>query len=306
MAIKSHGAAASLELAHRGVYGAKFDETYCDPIGPCAFIRDDGVHVRGMDEQMIDEAIEQYADAAESLKLCGYDTAMIHGAHGWLPAQFFSPIYNHRSDRWGGSFENRARFAVELCKRVRKRVGNDFVIEYRISGDEMMKGGVGIDETIELIKMLESDIDLIHVSAGIHEERDTLMYMFSQSGFTKHGCNVHLAEAVKKSGVKIPVITVGGISTPELAEQILEDGKADIISLGRTLIADPDFPNKARKGKAARYGLVCAAATACTSRCERSVWCAVNPQAGQDFRWRFTKALGLQKMLLSSAAAPAV
>jgi 2,4-dienoyl-CoA reductase-like NADH-dependent reductase (Old Yellow Enzyme family) len=128
MGIKNHGAAASLELAHRGFYGAKFDETYADPIGPMAFVRGDGVHVRAMDEDMIEEVLEEFATAANTLKLCGYDVALVHGAHGWLPAQFFSSKFNKRSDRWGGSFENRARFPVELAKRIRKRVGNDLII----------------------------------------------------------------------------------------------------------------------------------------------------------------------------------
>jgi 2,4-dienoyl-CoA reductase-like NADH-dependent reductase (Old Yellow Enzyme family)/thioredoxin reductase len=306
MGIKNHGAAASLELAHRGFYGAKFDESYADPVGPMAFVRADGVHVRAMDEDMIEEALEEFAEAANTLKLCGYDVALIHGAHGWLPAQFFSSKFNKRGDRWGGSFENRARFPVELAKRVRKRVGNDLIIEWRISGDEMTDDGMRIEETIELIKLLEEHIDIIHVSAGIHEEQKTLKYMFSQSGFTEHGCNVHLAEAVKKAGVKIPVVTVGGISAPELAEQILADGKADIIGIGRALIADPFFPNKARKGRAdeIRPCLRC-------GNCLHGVVvndhfaCAVNPQVGQDFRWRFTGAPESKKTVVVVGGGPA-
>jgi 2,4-dienoyl-CoA reductase-like NADH-dependent reductase (Old Yellow Enzyme family)/thioredoxin reductase len=306
MGIKNHGAAASLELAHRGFYGAKFDETYADPIGPMAFVRADGVHVRAMDEDMIEEVLEEFATAANTLKLCGYDVALVHGAHGWLPAQFFSSKFNKRSDRWGGSFENRARFPVELAKRIRKRVGNDLIIEWRISGDEMMEDGMRIEETIELIKMLEEHIDIIHVSAGIHEEQKTLKYMFSQSGFTEHGCNVHLAEAVKKAGVKIPVVTVGGISAPETAERILAEGKADIIGMGRALIADPFFPNKARKGKAneIRPCLRC-------GNCLHGVVvndlfaCSVNPEVGQDFRWRFCGSPETQKRVVVVGGGPA-
>jgi 2,4-dienoyl-CoA reductase-like NADH-dependent reductase (Old Yellow Enzyme family)/thioredoxin reductase len=306
MGIKNHGAAASLELAHRGFYGAKFDESYADPIGPMAFVRADGVHVRAMDEDMIEEVMEEFAEAAHTLKLCGYDAALIHGAHGWLPAQFFSKKFNKRNDRWGGKFENRARFPVELAKRIRQRVGGDLIIEWRISGDEMIDDGMRIEETIELIKLLEEHIDIIHVSAGIHEEQKTLKYMFAQSGFTQHGCNVHLAEAVKKAGVKIPVVTVGGISTPELAEQILAEGKADIIGIGRALIADPFFPNKARKGRAdeIRPCLRC-------GNCLHGVVvndhfaCAVNPQVGQDFRWRFAGAPESNKAVVVVGGGPA-
>ncbi|MDR2355541.1 MAG: FAD-dependent oxidoreductase, partial [Clostridiales Family XIII bacterium] len=190
--------------------------------------------------------------------------------------------------------------------RIRQRVGNDLIVEWRISGDEMTEGGTRIEETVELIKLLEEYIDIIHVSAGIHEEQKTLKYMFSQSGFTEHGCNVHLAEAVKKAGVKIPVVTVGGISTPELAERILADGKADIIGIGRALIADPFFPNKARKGRAdeIRPCLRC-------GHCLHGVVvndhfaCAVNPQAGQDFRWRFAGAPEAKKTVVVVGGGPA-
>lgn len=307
MAIKNHGAAASVELSHRGIFSAKLDETYSDPAGPSSFIREDGVVVKEMDAGMIEKVIEEYADAALTLKTLGFDAAMIHGAHGWLPAQFFSPLFNHRHDRWGvDTFENRARFVCELTKRVRQKVGNDFIIEYRISGDELSEGGVRIEETIELVKMIEEYIDLIHVSAGIHPNKDTHLYMFAQSGFTKHGCNVHLAESMKKSGVQIPVVTVGGITSPELAEQIIAEGKADFVALGRALIADPQFPNKAKKGLTGdiRPCLRCNGCLDGTGKRDHLA-CAVNPQIAHDFRWRFDSHPAEKKKVVVIGGGPA-
>ena len=233
-AVKSFGALANIQLNHHGEfyrYGGK------PPIGPTARKNWDGLQVVEMNEEMIEETIEAFANAAARCKRAGFDMIELHGAHGWLLAEFVSPYFNKRKDRWGGSLENRARFPMEVIKRVRQKVGRDFTIEYRISGDELLEGGMKIDQTVEYVKIIEDSIDLVHVSAGVHFIMPLNRRLFPIMSFTAPGCNVYLAAEMKKH-VKIPVATVGGINTPEYAEQILAEGQADIIGMGRELICD--------------------------------------------------------------------
>ncbi|MDR1574236.1 MAG: FAD-dependent oxidoreductase [Clostridiales Family XIII bacterium] len=284
-AIKFHGAVASVQLHHAGPYAQKHYPWSPDPAGPCAFVREDGVHVREMDEDMIEQAVEDYANAAAMAELAGFESIMLHCGHGWLIAQFLSARTNRRTDRYGGKLERRARFAIEVIDRIRKKTGKDLIIEARVSGDELVPGGQGIDEIREFARMIECKVDLIHVSAGIHEIQDTLTRQFAHTMFTEHGCNADLAEAVKKA-VSIPVVTVGGINTPELAERILAEGKADVIAMARALIADPEFPNKARRGERAAIR-PCLRCNSCLNGCTHraNFNCAVNPQTGHEFLW---------------------
>jgi 2,4-dienoyl-CoA reductase-like NADH-dependent reductase (Old Yellow Enzyme family)/thioredoxin reductase len=284
IAIKAYGAVPSVQLNHHGQQVRPDRNDGRSPIGPMGFIREDGVKVLAMDEDMIEEAIEAYANAALFCKHAGFDMIQVHGAHGWLIAQFLSPYNNRRTDRWGGNLENRARFPMEVINRIRQKCGRDFLIEYRISGDEMIEGGMQIDDVIEYVKMIEDSIDIIHVSAGIHDNLYTIKRMFPIIWFTKPGCNVDLAEAVKKQ-LNLPVITVGGINTPEYAEQILADGKADIIGMGRQLICDPDFPNKAQRGL--REDIIpCMRCNSCIAPLVPGgnfhFGCAANPRIGRD------------------------
>ncbi|MDR2089069.1 MAG: FAD-dependent oxidoreductase [Clostridiales Family XIII bacterium] len=287
-AIRFHGAVPSVQLHHSGPYALKHYPWSPDPAGPCAFVREDGVHVREMDEDMIEQAIEDYANAAAMAELAGFESIMLHCGHGWLIAQFLSARTNRRTDRWGGKLEHRARFAIEVIDRIRRRTGKDLLIEARVSGDELVPGGQGIDEIQEFARMIQDKVDLVHVSAGIHEIQDTLTRQFAHTMFTEPGCNVYLAEAVKKA-VKIPVVTVGGIHTPELAERILAEGKADVIAMARAIIADPEFPNKARRGQRERIR-PCLRCNSCLNGCthKANFNCAVNPQTGHEFLWLMT------------------
>jgi len=285
-AIKIHGAAASIQLAHNGQFCKKFYKDSLDPIGPMGFIREDGVKVRAMNQDLIEEAIEDYANAAMMVKVAGFDSCQVHGAHGWLPAQFLSSRYNKRTDRWGGSLENRARFSIAIVDRIRERCGEDFLIEFRISGEELVEDGMKIEEVIEFLKMIEDKIDLVHVSAGIHEVPETTVRMFSHTMFTEHGCNVYLAEAVKKE-IDLPVIAVGGITDPEHAERIIAEGKADIVGMARALIADPEWPNKARRGQS-REIRPCIRCNNCLLGIGVNdlFVCTVNPKTAQTRRWK--------------------
>ena len=293
LAIKLHGAVPSIQLTHPGQHCSPEAMGGRHPIGPMGLTLPNGQIVDEMNEDMIEEAIEAFAKAAAICKQAGFDMCQIHGAHGWLLSQFLSTRINKRKDRWGGSLENRARLPIAVIDRVRERVGKDFLLEYRISGDELTDDGMKIDEVIEFLKIIEDKIDLVHISVGLHDNPrmaefpQALYRMFPPASFTEHGCNVYLAAAVKKAGIKVPVITVGGITTPELADSIIAEGKADFVGMARQLLADPEFPNKARQGR--RDDIIpCLRCDECLIGIglNSNFACSVNPKMGREFRWQ--------------------
>ncbi len=244
--IEKHGAVAMIELAHPGAEKTPF-EGQKDPIGPVAMTRADGVRVAAMTQEDMARIIKDFTDAAEFMKAAGFDGVLIHAGHGFIFSQFLSARTNSRNDEYGGVLENRARFPLDVIKGIRHRVGPDFLIEVRLSGDEGVEGGITADETGRFCKMLEGTADLIHVSAGLYTEPITTRQFSSM--FVPHGCNADLAAAVKKY-TSLPVGVVGGINSPEQAERIIADGKADYVILGRQMLADPYFPAKTFAGKA--------------------------------------------------------
>jgi NADH:flavin oxidoreductases, Old Yellow Enzyme family len=286
LAITLHGAVASVQLNHPGPYTICYSKDSPAPIGPMGFIRSDGVEVKAMDEDMIEEVVESFGVAAANIKQAGYDMCQVHTGHGWLLGQFLSGHFNQRTDKYGGSLENRARLAMAVYDRIRKKCGPDFLIEIRVSGDELVPGGMKTDEVIEFLKMAEGKIDLVNVSVGVHQSRETAYRMFPQTSFTEHGVNVPYAAAIKKA-INIPVIATGGISDPEHAEQILQLGQADFIGMARALIADPDLPKKARSGRRNEI-IPCLRCTNCMLGLgiNDTVCCAVNPQTGRELQWQ--------------------
>ncbi len=195
--------------------------------------------------QDIEYLIDEWSEAARRIRDAGFDAVEIHGAHGYSVTQWLSPRDNKRSDEYGGSPENRARFACELISRVREKVGPDFPVIFRFSGSDFMPGGITVEHSvIQAPLFVRAGADALHVSAG---EAETTQWLFPSYLFPD-GANVHLAEAIKKV-VDVPVITVGKISDVQLAAKILEEGKADFIAMGRALLADPQLPNKARNGR---------------------------------------------------------
>ena len=247
MAIKQHAALASMEINHAGLANhPKNIPGRKNPIGPSGHVREDGITVDEMDVDMINRVADNFARTAGYLKLVGFDMCMLHGGHGWLLGQFLSPLTNRRTDRFGGSREKRALFPIMVIDRVREAVGPDFLIEYRVSGEELVDGGLVIEDVVDFAKRIENKVDIIHLTVGIyhlHVESRTFSSMYHP-----HGCNVHLSEAVKRA-VHTPVAVVGGINDPAMAEQIISEGKADFMALGRQALADPDFPNKALTGR---------------------------------------------------------
>lgn len=242
------GAKTAVELNHSGHFALPPVGDGSDPMSCVEMDMPNGFHVRAMNEEDMDYVAEIYAKSANMAKRGGFDMICMHYGHGWLMGGWLSPLMNTRADRHGGSHENRVRFPRMVLERVREAVGRDMLIEMRISGDECVPGGATIDDAIIYIKMMEDLIDLAHFSAGNRLFPETRAIMHP-SHFYEQGHNVHLAEKAKKSGIKIPIGAIGSITDPEFAERVLSEGKADYVLMARTMVADPDWANKARGGR---------------------------------------------------------
>jgi 2,4-dienoyl-CoA reductase-like NADH-dependent reductase (Old Yellow Enzyme family)/thioredoxin reductase len=234
----------------------------------------------------ITDLAEAFATAAHRVKQAGADGVELHMAHGYLICSFLSPFSNQRTDRYGGSIENRTRFAVDVLKSVRSRVGDSFPILCRLSGDEYVDGGLEIEDVQRIAKILADEgADALHISACNHASG----YLIHPSYYLEEGCFVHLARAVK-SAVKVPVITVGRIRNPVMSDQIIRDGMADFVSMGRALISDPYMPEKAREGRFDEINF-CISCNRCVQNLRKgAVRCAVNPEAGNESQFKLQKS----------------
>ena len=283
-AIRRHGAVASLELSHSGMYAGtymtdKSKQKSMHQWGADDTVRADGVKVKALTEDMIKEIVEAYGQTAALAKRAGFEMLMIHGGHGWLINQFLSPYFNHRHDAYGGSLENRCRLAIEVLKSVREAVGEGFPIEFRMSGSELFEGGYDLSEGVKIAQMIEPYVDILHVSAGTYQRGfgDTHPSMFKE-----HGCNVYLAAEIKKH-VSVPVATIGGLNDPEQMEEIIASGKADIVYMARALLADPFLPRKVMENKEDQIVKCLRCFTCMAERAMTSTRrCTVNPLIGRE------------------------
>ena len=243
--IKKNGAIAMIELNHCGGARLPLPELK-PPIGPMTRVNEFGAKITAMDRAMMDTVVDEFATCANFMIAAGFDGVMVHCGHGWLLHEFLSARTNTRTDEYGGSLANRAKFPIRVIQAVREALGKDLILEVRVSGDERVEHGMGVEETAAFAKMIEPLVDSIHVSVGIYRE-PVLSGMFN-SLFELHGLNAELSAAIRKA-VSIPVTVVGGINSPELAEQLIAEGKCDFVALGRQLTADPDFAVKAETGR---------------------------------------------------------
>lgn len=305
-AIRRHGAIPSVELSHSGQYAGTYmqDKNKKSSIcqwGPSEGTRPDGRPVKTLTEEMLQEIIQAYADVAALAKRCGFEMIMVHGGHGWLINQFLSPYFNHRTDRYGGSLENRVRLAQEVLAAVRKAVGPGFPIEFRMSGDEFFEGGYTLEDGVEIAKVLEPYIDLLHVSAGTYQRGfgDTHPSMFKD-----HGCNVYLAAEIKKH-VSIPVATIGGLNDPAQMEQIIAEGKADIVYMARALLADPFLPRKVMENRDEEIVKCLRCFTCMAERAATSTRrCTVNPLIGREMEGDEVQPAPAKKKVLVAGGGP--
>ena len=295
--ITRHGADAAIELSHSGSHARTSAEEGNQLYGPMEYITEAGYRVEAMNEEKIYEIVEQFAKAAEWAKKCGFGMVTIHGGHGWLITEFMSPISNRRTDKWGGTPENRCRLAVEICKAVRRAVGPNYPIEMRISGSECHPAGYDIDEGIAIAKQLDGHLDLIHVSAGSHEVWDVFTVTHPDM-FLPDGANVKYAAEIKKH-VKTAVATVGALADPELMEEIISSGKADVVEVARGLISDPDLPLKARTNREKEINK-CMRCLSCFSNhiTKGQFICAINPIIGREIEDKWTIQPAAKKKIL--------
>ncbi len=302
-AIQQYGAHASIELNYGGIchyipkesdFSDKYDPgAYPPPVdsvfsnqkqtyGICSFNSPFGF-IPGMPAEKIKSVIADFVKCVRKMRQCGYHMVTIHGAHGWLPAQFLSPLFNRRKDEYGGRLENRMRFPLELMRAVREAAGDEMIVEYRLSGIDPAEDKTGFDELVTFCNSLEGLADIIHVSAG-GTSRNSMNRTFP-SYLDPRGVNRGLAQPLKKQVKNIPIAVVGSISQPETAEAFIRDGVCDFVAMCRTLIADPHWPNKARRGQEEDI-IPCIACYHCLDEMHKShfLGCNVNPRSGREHR----------------------
>ena len=291
-AIHGEGAKASVQLMHWGLallsVGSIPEGMSIKVPSITSWMTGDKPY-KEVDEKDIDRYVEDFAEAARRVKEAGADAVELHACHGCLVSSFLSPVTNRRTDQYGGSVENRTRFARRIVERIKEKVGRDFPILVRINGSDDVEGGVTLDEVLRQAAILEgAGADAISLSVGFEFWSPLTMPCYA----LPEGLQVPLAERVKKA-VKVPVITAAKIG-PELAEQIIRDGKADFVALGRPLLADPDLPNKLREGRRedVRSCLYC---NNCLTRRRGS--CSVNPSLYRDAKFLPTPAEQSKKVM---------
>ena len=302
-AIHSHGAAASAELDHGGALCAP-EFLGKTPAGPSAYVDSWGDEVRAMTEKEILHAAKMFGQAAATAKHYGFDMVTVHAGHGWLIHQFLSPLTNFRTDKWGGSVENRLRFLLLCIDEIRAAVGKNFPIEVRISGAERTPGGYGLDFGVEIAKALDGKVDLIHVSAGT-QQVDYSCVKMHPGPFENDMENRNLAAEIKKH-VKTPVCSVGAYNFPEQMEDALESGDADCIAIGRGLVADPFLPRKIIEGREQDI-TPCLRCSDCMSSmiAFKGMRCAVNPIIGRECDFFHPLPVRQHKKILVAGGGPA-
>ena len=242
-----------------------------------------GGKMRAMTEERLQEVITGFGESALAAKKRGFGMVSLHGAHGWGLQQFMSPYLNTRTDRWGGSVENRCRLAVMCIDEIHRVCGRDFPVEIRISGSEILKNGYGVEEACLIAEQLDGHADIIHVSVGSVFHSAEVGARTHVSMFYPQGRNVEYAAEIKKHVKKSLVGTVGGLSDPYFMEDVIASGKADIVYMARELICDPDFANKVRLGKVEEIRK-CMRCLTCYSNCmnKGDFICAINPETSRE------------------------
>jgi 2,4-dienoyl-CoA reductase (NADPH2) len=286
----------AVQLWHPGRYEISFDPDRTpvapSPIPPPIFTRK---VPKELTKEEILQIEEEFADAAVRAKKAGFDAVELIGSAGYLIAQFFSPATNKRTDEYGGSIENRTRFAVEIIEKVKEKCGRDYPVFIRIAGDEFIEGGNTVKEMKVIAKILEdAGVSAINVMAGWHESRRPLLTMLvPRGGFA------YLAEEIKKA-VNVPVIASHRINDPLVAEKILQEGKADMVAMFRPLLADPELPKKAMEGRFDEIRHCVACNQGCLDMVfnAQPVTCLVNPAVGREEEFRNLRADRKKKVVI--------
>ncbi len=277
-AVQRHGARIFGQLAHLG-RESPGGQTDFVPMGPSAIPhdRDPGVphQMNTADVRMV---VEAFGVSAENFKAAGYDGIEVHGAHGYLVAQFLSPASNQRTDAYGRTLEGRMRLLVEIVEEIRSRCGVDYPLGVRLTGDDYAPGGLTLDDTREIAVTLQdvAPVDYLSLTTGMRS------YYVKDSTF-EEGFALDMAR-VLKGDVDVPLIVAGRIRHPELAERALAEGKTDFVGIGRAQLADPEWVAKAREGRADEIRLCIGVVQDCR-RAEGIVACTVHARTGREAEW---------------------
>ena len=285
-AIHEHGAKFVCQLWHPGTQGSAM---FSAPWGPSLVSQPNSWTVpHEMTTAEVRDVIAGYARGASVLREAGVDGVEIHGAHGYLITQFLSPLSNLRDDEYGGDFERRLNFPLQITEAIRAEVGRDFTVGMRISGDEMTQDGYTSEDFVRMVPYLTANdqLDYLSVSVGIYRSKDTIIAPMYYPG----GAFVYLA-AMAKEVLDIPVFCIGRINDPVMAEQILENRQADMVGMTRANICDPELPNKAREGRVDEIRHCLGCNEGCWGHVEKSqpITCAFNPVIGREESWGETR-----------------
>lgn len=244
----------------------------------------------------IHELVEQFGDCARRAKEAGFDAVEVHGAHGYLIGAFASPFSNKRTDEYGGTIRNRARFGMEIIRNIKEKCGQDYPVIYRISSVEYVPGGLEIEESKVIAKLMEeAGADCIHCSQGVYASTHTIIppSIFPRAGYVEHAAEM-------KKAVHIPVIAVGRINDVEIAESVLASGKADLVTMARASLADPDMPKKAQEGKADEIIRCIGCLQGCAGENGKGngIRCLVNPLTGMEDEYDLSPAPKTKQVLV--------
>ena len=240
--------------------------------------------------------VEQFGDCAKRAKAAGFDAVEVHGAHGYLVGAFASPFSNKRSDEYGGTIRNRARFGMEIIRNIKEKCGKDYPVLYRISSVEYVPGGLDIEESKVIARLMEeAGADCIHCSQGVYASTHTIIppSVFPRAGYVEHAAEM-------KKAVQIPVIAVGRINDVEIAESVLQSKKADLVTMARASLADPELPNKVLKGRGDEVIRCIGCLQGCIGENGKGngIRCLINPLTGMEDEYDLTPAEKAKQVLV--------
>lgn len=288
--IHKHNTKIAIQLNHAGA-SAMEERIGMQPVSASDLPnKKGGAAPRALTKDEIFAIVNKYAKAAKRAQVIGFDAVEIHAGHSYLINQFLSPLTNNRTDEFGGSYENRARFARLVLEAVRKEVGPNFPVIVRISADEFLEGGNTLEDSLELLNFFQQEADILDVSCGLS---DSIQYQID-ANYLDDGWRSYMAKAVKEKFGK-PVITTGNIRDPKVAQDILDRGDADLIGMGRQMIADPNWTNKVHYGKEDTIRKCISCNIGCSGHrigLNRPIRCTVNPSVneGEDYKnWKLKK-----------------
>jgi len=288
--VHKHGGKICMQILHSGRYGyhplAVAPSSIKSPITPFKPWKLSGRGIRS--------TIKSFANAAGLAQVAGYDGVEIMGSEGYLINQFIAKKTNKRTDEWGGSYENRIRFPLEIVKAVRQKVGTDFIIIFRLSMLDLVADGSSWEQVVQLAKLLEQEgVSIINTGIGWHEARiPTIATMVPRGGFS-------WVTKRMMGNVNIPLITTNRINTPEVAEKIISEGHADMVSLARPFLADPEFVNKAKANQSHLINTCIGCNQACLDHVfeQKTASCLVNPRACHETELNYLPTTNKKKIL---------